>query len=703
MDKAKLKIMFCTYNKSPYFTNFMIVNKNFSISQGEIEIDIPFDNYEQDLGKKVCEYKLLTEKNEFEFGGSFEIFLGYNIGFCFIDNVGTTYQIMFLQKIEKMEYFKKGEFTSSVLDARNSNVEIKLSLNHNNTKDRANLLLINCLPNTTIKKDKKSFIDLEKVRNNIDSFSTYDSYQICFHHDNFEEFAFKKIKQIERLNMDSSYQNYQKIVDDIYIKLQEGIQKKDKIIIKDMLKQYKNHDNEFEKLIKRKFLFGKKILKKELNEEKYIDFIYKIIFLILIDENIIFNNRINTNSLIDICSKYEENKNKIISDNLLENYEKILLLIDIYYTELLYNPDYILHYYHINNFEKDSPIFNAYQFLNNFIDKLDYDSRFYYPLLLIDADIYNYKYVRNNNIKYITTYGFNMLSLEEIKTHLKDMIPNIILFSDNLNKDESAITNPLTGNIFLNTYHFQINNTLKSTSDLNNSNFSFIISKVLLHELFGHKKSSYSKNEVNYKSIISFKNEIGELKLISNNNEEIFKDTSEIVTSESIDTFMGDSGYFLEYFLGKIGKEYILSIIDIIERKEDLSKLLIPELWHKDNQTFEEYIKLMFIKFQLLPETDIDDIDNKEDIKSQIKKIKKKIFEEQLKKQGKQNDLINDDDIAINGAINNIFNEAVENYNKKKIVKPGKKRNYLGKNGINSGSHLKKSMLEGFTNGFFRK
>ena len=62
---------------------------------------------------------------------------------------------------------------------------------------------------------------------------------------------------------------------------------------------------------------------------------------------------------------------------------------------------------------------------------------------------FNYRYEINVWIKFIKIYGFNMLSLEEIKTHLKYMIPNIILFSE-LNEEKYSITNPLNGNIILN-------------------------------------------------------------------------------------------------------------------------------------------------------------------------------------------------------------------------------------------------------------
>ena len=93
----------------------------------------------------------------------------------------------------------------------------------------------------------------------------------------------------------------------------------------------------------------------------------------------------------------------------------MFILIDIYISDLLYEKDYRIHYLHKNNIEKESPLYYAFEFLNNFIENLDYDSNFYYPLLSIDGGYFHYKYDKNDRIDYISTYGFNMLSLDMIK------------------------------------------------------------------------------------------------------------------------------------------------------------------------------------------------------------------------------------------------------------------------------------------------
>ena len=366
-----------------------------------------------------------------------------------------------------------------------------------------------------------------------------------------------------------------------------------------------------------------------------------------------------------------DNKNKICNDKLLKNYEKIFLFIDIYYLGILDHPDHIVDYCHMSDAEKDSPLYFAKEFLECFIKELDYDSCFYYPLLLIDAEKFTYKYVNDHFIKFITTYGFSMLPIEEIKNHLVEMIPNIILFSKFLNEDQSAITNPITGNIFLNKFQFQEGKILKNVHNHPNSNYSFIVSKTFMHELFGHKNSSYSKAGINYHSIISFKNKDGELNLISGNECDLFIDAYKI-NSETIDEYKGDSGYLFEYFLRKIGNEYTLSLIDTVEIKFNLIQLLNPELWHRDLKTFQEYVKLVVIIANLLPDY-CDKIDGKKDAKTQLKEMKLEVMKE-IKGEEVKNNIT---EKKINEIIDEKFNENVRGFRKKRILKFEKERTMI--------------------------
>ena len=84
----------------------------------------------------------------------------------------------------------------------------------------------------------------------------------------------------------------------------------------------------------------------------------------------------------------------------------------------------------------------------------------------------------------------------------------------------------------------------------------------------------------------------------------IFKDPEDI--DENIEGFTGDSGYFIEFFLGDINGRYTFSVIDTIENKMDLSALLNAKLWHKEVPIFKEYIKLKTIFVKLYQGENID-------------------------------------------------------------------------------------------------
>ena len=388
-----------------------------------------------------------------------------------------------------------------------------------------------------------------------------------------------------------------------------------------------------------------------------------------------------------------ENKYEICNDKDLKIYEKIFLLMDIYLTDVLLEDDYKIHYFHKNRIEKGSPLDLAFHFLNEFIEELDYDSYLYYPLISIDGGNFNYKYKKNENIIIISTFGFNMLSLEKTKEHLKIMIPNVILSSKYLNENLDAISNPTNGNAIINISKFKsINIDKKELNEKKLKHNAFILSKILIHELFGHKKSSYSKTGTNFNSIISFKNEKGDLKFISKNdkNNNIFKDPEDI--DENIEGFTGDSGYFIEFFLGDINGRYTFSVIDTIENKMDLSALLNAKLWHKEVPIFKEYIKLKTIFVKLYQGENIDD---KLDIYKQINFMKIKI-EAVIKKEEREASKL-----VIN-SIDKRFDDTLKEFIKqrKQIKIDGKETQNMEKESIRD---LNKTVFKGFTHGFYRK
>jgi hypothetical protein len=514
------------------------------------------------------------------------------------------------------------------------------------------------------------------------------------------------MEEINQLNFDKLYAQNHEDVDkmyDIFIKILESKEKNEtKNLIKNFKDIYDSKKYNLEQIVKKKYIYSKKILEADLNKECYFDFRFKLISFLLFGENISNEENYGIDGLKNIHTKFLENREKLDKDKLLKTYEKIFLLIAIYSSELLYKDDYIIHYFHIKNIEKDSPLFFAYEFLYNFINDLSYDSIFYYPLLSIDGGLYKYHYKKYTGNEYLSTYGFNMLSLDKIKEHLQNLIPEVLIWSKYI-EDVNAKTDPLNGNVILNINQFKdINLDKNELEEYASKHHAFILSKILIHELFGHKKSSYSKEGKNHNSIISFRNEHGELNIIDSNDDKnnIFKDTKEIFDGKNPYSFKGDSGYFIEYFLGKINNEYTIAVIDTIQNDTNLSKLLDSKLWHTDISTFKEYLKLKSICLDLFKEKNICDNGT---INKEIELMKEKILEKGIEIEDQESTEKIQDKIEPEEKINSLFNDT---WKKRKniIIKKGKDTSSDKKDEkkeVNN-SFLKEFFAE-FTHGYYRK
>ena len=204
---ATLTIYFCSFKNviNPY-KEFIIFDNDkeirFKTDKEKIEIKLFFNEYEIDLGHKACYYMLrnaLYEKDQI--GGVFDLYLGNNIGYCFIDERGLTFELLFLKRDGKIDEFLQKKFAISRDPEFIYKIEIKP--NKINTKDRANLLLINCLPNNAIKIDETVKINMGKIYSEMDSLYQFNkNFQICFYNDNFEDYTYRQINKEKEINFE---------------------------------------------------------------------------------------------------------------------------------------------------------------------------------------------------------------------------------------------------------------------------------------------------------------------------------------------------------------------------------------------------------------------------------------------------------------------------------------------------------------------
>ena len=149
IKEANLDIFFCWHreqsNSYYRFDTMKINDDSYSINKN-IKTKIPFTNLELILGKKVCTFELMNKKEgTYEKGpvGTFQIYLGDNTAYCFIDNSGVTLELVFLEENNNNKNIINKKFEISI-DPNISEKKIKITPNNLNTGNRANLILINC-------------------------------------------------------------------------------------------------------------------------------------------------------------------------------------------------------------------------------------------------------------------------------------------------------------------------------------------------------------------------------------------------------------------------------------------------------------------------------------------------------------------------------------------------------------------------------
>ena len=627
MKEAHLEINFCQLTTSPLsscFEQLIINNIAIPTENKKVELIIPFNEFEKEIGKKTISYELIKKSCEKKISqiGIIEISLGHNISYCFIDISGASFELLYMDEKGTVEKFMKNKFELYVENDLNQCQNISISLNSNNSYKTANLILINCYERSIIKINNNPRIYLEELIDLIDGYRKCDSYQVCFSLNNFKNPAYRKIEPIKELNFSNIYDENNEKVEKHYNAFIDCI--KNNFDLNEKYEELEKFEPTLSNIIVKKYIYSKNILEKELNDKKYIDFIFRIVFLLYIVKIKERDEVLVTSYVNDIHKNLCKNQELIYNDKLLKNYEKILLLIQIYLTNLLFQEEDIIKYFHVKSAENGSPLDLAIEFLYKFVEDLTYDSKFFYPLFCIDSGLFQIKYKKSSkNNLYITAYGFNMNSLDTLKHHLINIIPNIIIISNHFD-DEDAETNYLTGFTTINLKKYEkIFINKKNPSKYINEHNAFVLARIFLHEIYGHKKSALSEQQPFYSSALCFKDKTGQLKYVSNKFDyNQYGDLENVIINiKNLDELEGDSGYFLEYFFGKVYDEYITELIDKIQNKTSLGVLLNSKLWHTDNNILIEYVKLKYYFINKYTSEELK-VDEDLNIDGQIKEIK---------------------------------------------------------------------------------
>ena len=521
-------------------------------------IDIP-ENFYDENETKTSSIKLFEDKkliNEC----IFDIFIGYNFFYCFLDDEGYTIQLLFkeITPTINISLYKDKVFNISNYDT-----------NQTLDRKRFSLLNINRFP-----------ISINNKKFNIAKFVTkLGSYQISFY--NLEKMiAVTKPLSLER--EDTFYQSYIK-----YKSLSCSFKDEMTNLLKNPPENIKNNLLKYKKLNKIEFFLNtsKTILEKMFTNEEYIEFyanfsLYKIIKKIK-----------DISSVKQVFNLFNEKIEEIKKNKTMKIYQKISLIEHFKNFCLICKTKNNIKkakftYYLMEDKEKGSILDLVEKFFKEYRDKLTEKSPVFEKLIELDGSPGVFKKRRY--------YCFNMQNINELKKHLLDIETSIFVTHD-MKNNGVAYTNIRSGIVSVNTHNIKgfknlvisLNKKLpKNKIELGNSIASKII-YYLLHEINGHKKFSFNKKKFVNSPTMFIEN--GKIYALCRRDSNLKgKNKIKIVPRKNI----GEDGYFYELCYGKIKDYYTFEILDQLIDFSDL--LAEVDLWVNKLDMLKEYVKYKF-------------------------------------------------------------------------------------------------------------
>ena len=664
MEVNESKVIFNFLGKNNIFAEYKILGNNHDFNK--TEITIPDSLFGKNKEKRILEFKLIPKDNivDKELTFYLYVYFGINKVYCFIEEKkGILYDICFLDNKIILNY---------------ENLALK-EINTLENDSRTRIVLINSpslfkINNLYLNLNLYLPIDLYELKNN--------SFQIAFF-DYFQKaYSVKSISQEEEnseLLIVNVLKENKKILIDFFKKLEQLIKMEEtneenyKILCKEVSLN--------KKIIN--FSQKKEVLEKNFNDDELYYLIYIYILWIIynailfskdnididndnnIDKDLLDNDdsdendnsiekddndKNNDDSISNevICNYsisevfeyitkfYEKYKN----DKELLNYQKVLLFWSnaVYFIKINDMIEYNnskLEYVNIKNIENNSVFGLCFQFLNDLIFNLNNKSEIFYPLLLLDCGLY-YRYD-------IPTYGFDFQSCDNIKNHLKDLIPDVFFVFEkkDLCQEEKGFTYKGFKIIFMN--KLVVLNNFKGNPINNDNNtrdvkhYAIRTAKFFMHETFGHVKFIYQK-KIGPSSPRHFYNKEKKFMTMVTNDRQNKNNSNYFIINQRY--VGGESGNFLDYFFGMYEGKLIINLIYLIE---GIGKLIDNvKYFTKENlKILKKYIVYRYIlskktiKFEGRENTSLE-----EDIKEMREIFKEKGIKINEKKSLKESNIV---------------------------------------------------------------
>ena len=599
--KKEEAIIFLDYlfeNIEPSFSKILIDKQEYKLEDvDKKEIKIKFNDIEQELGYKTIE-----------------------IGYINIYNVKVIFRCDILPGINKGILFPFVGVLRDIILPENKKYKVNIKYNKDNKEfilKNNRLLLINFTTTLWLS------IDEIFISNEISTLSGKNSVQIyCADLANRVFFE----KEISLLECEGFLEMYNEYYNDS-IKFYNNIKcmLDTNLFSYDLYKTYFNKE-ELENILYIKLNLPKNILKQKCNMKDYFEFISNCCLYYILPRN---NEEKEIKSIYNYFKTF---KKQLDEDSNLEYYMKNMIMLEfscIMKLKIKLDKFQSINftYYNMKEVSKNSPLYISNQFLKTFIDKLDDNSPFIYPLSLIDSGNFNYN---SKNV-----YGLGLTNKDTLKSHLKDILPDIvIIINDEEEKEDQGIANKALGSVVINIASPFLSplKNVKIDQELKDQDFSNKIALILFveffHEILGHKKGGYSQKTnriLSSPNVFYDKQKKRILKLVDKNSPFTFKDEVKILRNCE-----HDAGFFLEYFIGECEYGFFSELIEImIENNVNLNFILNNELWNEKIEIMRKYIKLKYIIFRY--NKDLLDIKEYKNINEEITDLEKIIKEKNIK------------------------------------------------------------------------
>ena len=591
------------------------------ITEKKTKINIPDKVFRYGRGKNKMKITLFKKNSDLKRDYDFHVYYGINRAYVQLDAFfNISYEII-LRSIEMPEI----SIDNMMFD----------ELDTMDNKDRKRLVLINFY--STFLKINNMNYDLTNITQANCKFAS-TSYQLSEIDAKSQKFIVKPIEELEECKLNfliEKKEEYTKFGEDLNDLLY--IEKYELYIdeLSEMRKKYIDLSN-YEFIYFNKLnVFLNEIFEenKDLTLKLFFDFFSCLYFFEYINNfiemrtvTIYFINEIKL--IFEEINDYKEisMSEKVRAINALflitDKLEKITDLNSLkikYYINRFFNIDS-----EENNNKNDGYIMDkVVKFFEQYIEKINENSVVYDNFLFLNG---GYGYYKNEKV-----YTYDMTNLEVLKSHLKDILPQILIFCY-MENEEIAFTTPEFGGIVINEYNFlkKYKNELKSLR-INYSSPSRQCEKLtleqvndiamdivldLIHESLGHKKYLLAGQGILSPKKIIKKKELIELKYIKEYNPNNLNDKNEYVLTSQKDKDKGDSGHFLELCYGKVDNTLITKLLFEMKNKGKLINR--ADLFTDNGETLKNYVSLRkYIEDKKL----IFDFDNNMTIEEEINEM----------------------------------------------------------------------------------